>query len=95
MFYRPSALFQVNTNQVHNPNVASFHLASGGRDDSSCGATSPLMKPLKIERVVATISHHRHGSALLVSGNFNANLGEPEGHPHSEEIVVTILLVAP
>ena len=45
---------------------------------------------LKIESVVAAIKETPMGAKLLVAGDFNANLAEPEGYRKGEDIATAM-----
>ena len=48
------------------------------------------MTPRTIESVLAALNEHPRGLDLLVVGDLNANLEEPEGYCREEDITVAL-----
>ena len=48
---------------------------------------------LTIEIVVVFLKEHPHGLELVVAGDLNANLQQPEGHQREEEIAAALTAV--
>ena len=90
IFYRPSLCFAVEAVQQFGPNVVGFQLATGERrwyivryylapDDTSM-----------IKSVVTALKERLRGAELLVAGDFNVKLSEPEGDRRGEDIAVAL-----
>ena len=78
MFQLPAPHFAVEAVQKFGPNVVGFQLATGGRRWYIVGCYLALDDTLTIESVVAALKERPRGAKLLVAGDFNTNLAEPE-----------------
>ena len=76
LFYRPSSLFVVEAVREYGPNVLSFEVATGGRRWYIIGCYLAPDDARTIERVVTALGYQPRGTALLVTGDFNTDLGE-------------------
>ena len=90
IFYRPSLCFAVEAVQQFGPNVVGFQLATGERrwyivryylapDDTSM-----------IKSVVTALKERLRGAELLVAGDFNVKLLDPEVDQRGKEIVAVL-----
>ena len=86
VFHRPVPHFAVEAVQQFGPNVVGFHLATGDRRWYIVGCYLAPNNTLTIESVAAALMERSMGAELLVAGDFNANLAEPEGDPRGEDI---------
>ena len=76
--------------QKFGPNVVGFHLTTGGRRWYIVGCHFAPNNTSTIESVVAALKERPRGAKLLVEGDFNANLSEPEGDWRGEDIVAAL-----
>ena len=60
----------------YGPNVLSFEVATGGRRWYIIGCYLAPDDARKIERVVTALGDQPRGTALLVAGDFNMDLGD-------------------
>ena len=79
VLYRAAEHFSVEALQTYGVNVTSFQLASGDQRRFILGCYLAPDDALTIEEVVAATSQRPWGAALLVVGDFNTELGAPEG----------------
>ena len=94
IFYQKSPHFAVEDHQKHRLNVARFHLTlGGGRSWFVMGCYLAPDEASSIERVVGSICQCPQETALLVAGDFNANLVEPEGKVR-EEVIYAVVAMA-
>ena len=78
LFYRPSPIFEVEAVKQYRPNVMSFKLATGARRWYIIGCYLAPDNTSTIERVVAALKDRPKGTALVVSGDLNTALEDPE-----------------
>ena len=90
VFHRPALHFAVKGVQQFGPNVVVFHLATGERRWHIVGCYLAPDKTLTVENVVAALKEFPMGAELLVTGDFNVNLAEPEGDRRGEDIAVAM-----
>ena len=90
MFYRPAPHFVVEAVQQFGPNVVSFQLATGERRWYIVGCYLAPDDTLTIESVVVALKERPRGARLLVAGDFNVNLAEPEGDRRGEDIAAAM-----
>ena len=90
VFHRPAAHFAVEAVQQFGPNVVGFQLATGERRWYIVGCYPASDKTSTIESVVAALKECPRGAKLLVAGDFNVNLADPEGDRRREEIVAAM-----
>ena len=76
LFYRPLSLFAVEAVREYGPDVLSFEVATGGRRWYIIGCYLAPDDARTIERVVTALGDQPCGTALLVAGDFNTDLGE-------------------
>ena len=72
--------------QQFGTNVVGFQLATGERRWYILGCYLAPDDTLTTESVVAALKKRLRGAKLLVTGDFNANLVEPEGDRRGEDI---------
>ena len=78
VFYRPSSHFAVEAVKQFGPNVVGFQLATGAQRWYIIGCHLAPDDTLAIESVVAALKERPRGAALLVAGELNTTLNEPE-----------------
>ena len=78
--------FYVESLQTYWANVISFQLASGDMGWYILGCYLAPDNASTIEDVVAAIGKRPQGATLIVFGDFNSNLVEPEGHGYGKAI---------
>ena len=78
VFYRPAPHFTVEAVQLFGPNVVGFQMAMGERRWYIVGCYLAPDNTSTIESVVAALKECPRGSKLLVAGDFNVKLLEPE-----------------
>ena len=79
VFHRPAPHFAVEDVQKFGLNVVGFQLAIMARRCYIMGFYFALNNTSTIESVVAALKERPRGAELLVAGDFNENLAEPEG----------------
>ena len=72
------------------PNVVGFQLDIGGRQRCITGCYLVPNDTSRIDIVFAALNEHPRGSELLVAGELNANLDNPEGYRRKEEITAAM-----
>ena len=90
LFYRPSSLFAVKEVREYGPNVISFEVATGGRRWYIIGCYLAPDNARTIEWVVTAMGDQPHGTALVVAGDFNTDLGETASDGIGTEIVAAL-----
>ena len=90
MFYWPAPYFAVEAVQQFGPNVVGFHLATGERRWYIVVCYLAPDNTLTIESVVAALKERPCGAELLVAGDFNVKLSEPEGDWRGENIAAAL-----
>ena len=78
MFYREGAGFAVEEVRQYGPNVLSFEVVSGWRRWYIVGCYIAPDDAQTIERVVTALGDQPKGTALVVAGDLNTDLGEME-----------------
>ena len=73
---RPSTLFEVEAVREYGPNVLSFEVATGARRWYIIGCYLAPEDAETIERVVTVLGDRPKGTALIVVGDLNTDLGE-------------------
>ena len=86
VFYLPAPHFAVDVVQKFGPNVVGFQIETGEQQWYIVGCYLVPNYTSTIESVVATLKERPKGAELLVTGDFNANLVEPEGDRRGEDI---------
>ena len=90
LFYRPSSLFAVEAVRDYGPNVLSFEVATGGRRWYIIRCYLAPEDDRTIERVVTALGDQPRGTALLVAGDFNTDLGETTSDGRGTEIAAAL-----
>ena len=90
MFYRPAPNFAVNFVHKFRPNVVGYQLAMGERQWYIMGCYIAPDKNSTIDSVVAALKERTCGAKLLMAGDFNTQILEPEGDRRGEEIAATL-----
>ena len=91
VFHRTAPHFAVEAVQQFGPNVVGFQLATGERRWYIVGCHLAPDGTSTIESVVAVLKERPRGAELLVTGDFNVNLAEPEGYRKGEDITVDMV----
>ena len=91
MFYWPSPRYVVEEIQKFGPNVVGFHLATGEWQWYIVGFYLAPDDTLTIDGVIAALNERPRGDKLLVEGDLNINMEEPEGYCREEEIVAALI----
>ena len=76
--------------QKFRPNVVGFQLATGERRWFTVGCYLAPNDTSTIDSVVAELKELPRGAELLVAGDFNVNLEEPEGDWRGEDIAAAM-----
>ena len=87
VFYQLSPLFAVEAVRQFGPNVVSFQLATGARRWYIIGCYFDPNNTSTIESVVAALKERPRGTALVVAGDLNKTLADPEKDRRGTEIV--------
>ena len=90
LLYRPSALFAVEEVREYGPNLISFEVETGGRRWYIIGCYLAPDDARKIERVVTALGDQPRGTALVVAGDLNTNLGETASDRRGTEIAAAL-----
>ena len=78
MFHRLAPHFTVETVQQFAPNVVGFQMVTGERQWCIVGCYLAPDNTSTIESVVSALKECPRGAELIVAGDFNVNLAEPE-----------------
>ena len=79
VFYRPSPRYLVEAVQQFGPNIVSFHLETGEQRWYIVGCYLAPDDTSTIDIVLAALKERPQGDKLLLAGDLNVNLEEPEG----------------
>ena len=90
MFHRPASNFAVEAVHQFGPNIVGFQLAAGERWWYIVGCYLTHDDTSTIDSVVSALKERPRGAELLVVGDFNLNLAEPEGDRRGEYIVAAM-----
>ena len=90
LFYRPSTLFAVEAVREYGPNILSFEVAMGGRRWYIIGCYLAPNNAQTIERVVTAMGDQPRGTALLVAGDLNTDLGAMDNDRRGSEIAAAL-----
>ena len=90
VFHWPSQHFVVEAVQQLSPNVVGFQLATGERQWYIVVCYLAPNNTSMIESVVDALKESPRGAELLVAGDFNVNLLEPEGDRKGEYITAAM-----
>ena len=93
IFYRGTDNFAIKELRLHVLNVISFQMVTGRRRWNVIGCYIAPINASIIEVVSATIRDQPYGAKLLMSGDLNANLEEPEVTPQVEAIANELMVV--
>ena len=85
-FCREADHFAIEELRLHGPNVIIFHLVAWRQRWHVVGCYISPSNASTIEDVSAAIRDENYGTELLLVGNLNANLADPEGIPQAEAI---------
>ena len=91
LFYRPSPLFAVEAVRQFGPNVMSFQLATGVRQWYIIGCYLALDDTFTIESVVSALKERPKGTTLVVAGDLNTALDDPENNRRGMEIAAALI----
>ena len=91
LFYRPSPLFEVEAVREYGPNVFSFEVATGARRWYTIGCYLAPDDAETIERVVTEMGDKPRGTALIVAGYLNTDLGDMENDRRGSEIAAAMM----
>ena len=78
LFYRPSPLFAVEAVRQFGPNLLRFQSATGARRWYIIGCYLSPEDTSTIERVVVALNERPKGTALVVAGDLDTALDDPE-----------------
>ena len=90
VFHWPALHYAVEAVQQFGPNVIGFQMVTGARRWYIVGCYLAPDDTLTIERVVKALKELPKVAELLVVGDMNANLAEPEGDRREEDIAATM-----
>ena len=90
VYYRSSPNFAVEAVRQFGPNVVDFQLATGARRWYIIGCYLASDDTSTIESVVAAIKDQPQGAALLVAGDLNTTLTEPENDQRGTDIAAAL-----
>ena len=90
VFHRSAPHFAVEAVQKFGSNVVGFHLATGERQWYIMGFYLAPNNTSTIESAVAALKERPRGAKLLVVGDFNIKMAEPEGDWRGEDIEATM-----
>ena len=90
VFYQPSPNFVVEAVRQFGPNVVGFQLATGVRRWYIIVCYLAPDDTLTIESVVTALKERPRGTALLVAGDLNTTLTDPENDRRGAEIVAAL-----
>ena len=90
LFYREEADFAVEEVRTYGPNVISFEVVTSRRRWYIIGCYIAPDDAWMIERVVTALGYQPQGTALIVAGDFNTNLGDMVSNRRGTEIAAAI-----
>ena len=90
VFYRPSPHFAVGDVRQFGPNIVGFQLATGARRCYIIGCYLAPNDTSTIESVVAALKERPRGAALLVTGDLNTTLTEPDNDRRGTDIAASL-----
>ena len=94
VFYREGAGFAVEEVRPYGPNVISFEVVNGRRRWYIIGCYLAPDDARTIERVVTALGNHPRGTALVVAGDLNTDLGDRECNGRGTEIAAAIMVAS-
>ena len=90
LFYREGADFAVEEVRPYGPNVISFKVVTGQRRCNIIGCYIASDDARTIDRVVTVLGDQPRGTALIVAGGLNTDLGEMASNGRGTEIATAI-----
>ena len=90
VFYRPSPNFAVEAVHQFGTNVVGLQLVTGAQRWYIIGCYLAPDNTSKIESVVDALKERPQGTALLVAGDLNKTLTEPENNKRGTDIVAAL-----
>ena len=87
IFYREVEHFAIEELRLHGRNGISFQLVTGRRQWHVMGCYISPRNASTVEDFAVAIRDQPYGAELLVVGNLNTSLAEPEGTPQGESIM--------
>ena len=90
MFSRPSPHFLVEAVRQFDPNIVGFQMAMGARRWYIIGCYLAPDDTSTIDNVVAALKKRPRGTTLLVAGDLNTTLTDPENDRRGTEIVAAL-----
>ena len=90
VFYHPSPHFAVEAVRQFGPNVIGFQMATGAHRCYIIGCYLAPDKTSTIESVVAVLKDWPRGTSLLVVGDLNTKLTEPENDRRGTDITTAL-----
>ena len=90
VFYRSSPIFVVEAVRQFGPNVVSFQLATGARRWYIIVCYLAPDNTSTIESVVVALKEIPQGTALVVAGDLNTTLDDPENDRRGTEIATAL-----
>ena len=90
LFYRPSPIFEVEAVWEYGPDVISFEVATGARRWYIIGYYLAPNDAETIEWVVTALGDKPRGTALIVAGDLNTDLGDTENDRRGSEIAAVM-----
>ena len=90
LFYRSTPHFVVEAVERYGPNVMGFQVATGAQRWYIVGAYVAPEDEVTMETVVAAIGRKPPGAELMVAGDFNVDIMEPEGNRWAENIATDL-----
>ena len=90
LLYREEADFAVEEVRTYGPNVISFEVVTGRRRWYIIRCYIATNDARTIERVVTALGDQPRGTALIVAGDFNTDLGEMASNGRGTEIAAAI-----
>ena len=89
-FYGPSPHFAAEAVRQFGPNVVGFQMATGERRWYIIECYLAPDATLTIENVFTTLKERPRGAALLVAGDLNTKLAEPENDQRGTDIAAAL-----
>ena len=90
MFYRPAPHFVVEAVQQFDTNFVGFQMATGERRWYIVGFYLAPNDTLTIDSAIAALKEQPRGAELLVAGDLNVKLSDPEVDRRVKDIVVAL-----
>ena len=90
LFYRSTSHFVVEAVERCGPNERVFQVATGERRWYIVGAYVAPEDELTMETVIAAIGRKPPGAELMVVGDFNVDIMDPEGNRRAENIATDL-----